>query len=185
MSISDPDISVRRKAVFIMGTLLRSNHVSNLDLPSQNNTPTPTASPNLTSADNPIPSESVAPAEPIHPNSHAANLKDPSRIATSKLTLDAMRTHHIADYVVNSIINFLPYGEDGNLHAFDLDYEEKAMRLVHAYVVTYSAELSDQQKKALSEYLRICQRKYDKAYLLDKFGLSPEEYTSLVGRINQ
>lgn len=129
--------------------------------------------------------ESDAPAEPIHPNSHAPNLKDPYRIATSELTLDGMRQHHIAESVVDSIVNPLPHGEDGNFNGADLDYEEKAMRLVYTYVVTCSAELSTQQKHALSEYLRDSQSKYDMAYLLDKLGLSLQEYKTLVERVKK
>jgi hypothetical protein len=125
-----------------------------------------------------MPTGSGAPAESIHPNSHAANLKDPHRIATSELTLDAMREHRIADYVVDSIVNPLPHG--GDSRGGDLDYE---MRLVHTYVVKYSEELSNPQKNALSEYLRDSERKYDMPYLLDKLGLSSQEYKSLVERI--
>jgi len=152
-----------------MGTLLRSSRVSN-QAPSRNDI-------NITTPD-------VAPT-PIHPNSHAANLKDPLRIATSELTLNAMREHHIAENVVDSIVNPLPYGEDGNNLYADLDYETKAMNLVYTYVVTCSAELSKEWKIRLLEYLREGERHHDMAYLLDKLGLSPQEYEALVKCINQ
>jgi len=177
---SDPDISVRRKAVFIMGTLLASSHVSNLRRPSQTEI---VDNSNVILHD--TTPESGVPAEPIHPNSHAANLKDPYRIATSELTLDAMREHHIAEYVVDSIVNPLPHGEDGEFREADLDYEEKAMRLVHTYVVTCSAELSNEHKNVLSGYLRDSQTKHDVPYLLDKLGLSSEDFKSLTQRLEQ
>lgn len=182
---SDPDISVRRKAVFIMGTLLASSHVSHLPRPSQNNIADNSISPSSNATPHNITPESSAPADPIHPNSHAANLKDPYRIATSELTLDAMREHRIAEYVVNSIVNPLPHGEDGEFSEADLDYEEKAMRLVQTYVVTCSAELSNEQKNALLGYLRDSQRKHDMPHLLDKLGLSSEEFNALTERLGQ
>jgi hypothetical protein len=190
--LKDPDISVRRKAVFIMGTLLRSSHVADLRPSHTENTDgsgcsTPTlASLNIITADDrTVPIEPTAPADPIHPNSHAANLRDPYRIATAELTLDAMREHRIVEYVIDSIINPLPHDEEGDFAGAAQDYEGKAMGVVYTYVVTCSAEVSGQRTSALSEYLRVSERTHDMPYLLDKLGLSSEEYQALVEKVNQ
>ena len=70
------------------------------------------------------------PAEhtPIHPNSHAAHLQDPSRTSTSELTLTAFRQYHLQEAIVSALTNPLPYGDDGEHTEADLDFEEKVMR---------------------------------------------------------
>lgn len=173
-----------------MGTLLSSTRVSTLRRPSYMNLANKSASNDApsniaTSTGSTGASTLSPPAGPIHPNSHAANLKDPNRLETSEITLDAMRQHHIADYVVDSIVNPVPYGEEGDFYGAAQDYEEQAIKLVYTYTVTFSTELAIQQKNALSGYLGILERKNDMPYLLDSLGLSSQEYRSLVKRVNQ
>jgi hsp70-interacting protein len=66
--------------------------------------------------------------QPIHANSHAANLQDPSRTSTSELTLSAFRQYHLQEAIISALTNPLPYGDDGEHTEADLDFEEKGVR---------------------------------------------------------
>jgi hypothetical protein len=67
---------------------------------------------------------------PVHPNSHEANLKDPSRADTSKTSLDAFERHDIIGAVISSVTDPVPFGQDGENDKPDADFEEKAMQYV-------------------------------------------------------
>lgn len=64
----------------------------------------------------------------IHDNSHAAQLRDPSRNDTSRIALAGFKQYHIVDAVISALTNPLPYGEDGESDQPDTDFEEKAMQ---------------------------------------------------------
>ena len=66
--------------------------------------------------------------QPIYPNSHAANLQDPSRTSTSELTLSAFHQYHLQEAIIFAVTSPLPYGDDGEHTEADLDFEEKAVR---------------------------------------------------------
>ena len=74
-------------------------------------------------------------AEPIHANSHAAHLQDPSRTSTSNLTLEAFRKHHLLETIISAVTSPLPYGEDGEHTEADVDFEEKALRSVRYFLM--------------------------------------------------
>jgi hypothetical protein len=139
----DPVISIRRKAIFLFSTLL----IPESTTPES---PTPTASApqntledslsalSLTTTDvtpanpsihlhdeRPAPTPSSA---PIHSNSHAAHLQNPSRRDTSRLTLAAFSEYNILDAIISGVTSPLPYGEDGENTEADDDFEEKAVR---------------------------------------------------------
>ncbi|KAG6864855.1 hypothetical protein C0991_006756 [Blastosporella zonata] len=101
-ALQDPEITVRRKTVFLLGTLL---------LPS---TPAGTSSTSL--------------SEPIHDNSHAAYISDPKRASTSTLTGAALQKHGVLQTLVQALVTPLPYGEDGDSIEPDVTFEEMGVR---------------------------------------------------------
>ncbi|KAJ3858721.1 Le.MFB2 [Lentinula novae-zelandiae] len=91
LALQDPDISIRRKTLFLLNALL----ISPPSPPTNHSSRT------------------------IHPNSHAIHLSDPSRASTSAPTLDALRTHGIIDTLIDALTRPLPYGEDGDKEEVD------------------------------------------------------------------
>ena len=113
---SDPAISVRRKTIFLLSSLL---------IPTSASTNSQaTADPSSTN----ILTPDTRPAEPIYANSHAAHLQDPSRTSTSQLSLNAFRQHHLLEAIISALTSPLPYGDDGEHTESDADFEEKALR---------------------------------------------------------
>ncbi len=104
----DPEISVRRKAAFLLNTLL-----------------TPAGGPSTSDSENNV---HGGQQQPVHMNSHAANLLDPSRTRTSALAIKAIADHNILPVVVDGLTQPLPYGEDGDVEEPDADLEEKLFR---------------------------------------------------------
>jgi hypothetical protein len=117
MVLVDSEITVRRKTLFLFNTLL---------LP-----PTPSGSPSAPSND------SAEGQNPIHPNSHAAHLHNPSRASTSQLTLDAFKGHGITSAVIAALTNPLPCGEDGEDEGGDVEVEEHGVRFVVFFVESF------------------------------------------------
>ena len=109
---SDPAISVRRKTIFLLSSLL---------IPTSSSTTPSSSTTNVLTPD-------TRPAEPIHPNSHAAHLQDPSRTSTSELTLSAFHQYHLQEAIISAVTSPLPYGDDGEHTEADVDFEEKAVR---------------------------------------------------------
>lgn len=89
----------------------------------------------------------------VHDNSHAANLRDASRSQTSELTLEALSKHGILDAVIASVVSPLPHGEDGENIEADQDYEEKALRLLHTYVVACRGSFTPSQRESLKKWV--------------------------------
>ncbi len=159
---SDPDINVRRKVIFLLGTLLWPAIVG-----TQSNVEGPNI---LTPGNRPD-----AQAAPIHANSHAEHLRNPSRLVTSQLVLDAIRDHEIFEAVSASLRDPLPLGDDGEHTGLDPDYKEKALRFVYLYAVKCPTRLKEAQREALSNWLAAT-----RAELSDGLGLTKEEYEELV-----
>jgi len=106
--ILDSDISVRRKVVFLIGTLLiPSDTEIGENGPNMN---TETSASNI-----------------VHSNSHDAMLKDPSSISTSRITLEALENQGLLQSLLTGLITPVPYGKDGECDG-DVDFEEKALR---------------------------------------------------------
>lgn len=98
---ADSDIKVRRKAAFLLNTLL---------LPTDEAPTSGTTGPQI-----------------VHPNSHASMLSDPNTISTSALTLNAFKEKGVLDSVISGLIDFVPFGADGDGNE-DLQFEETCIR---------------------------------------------------------
>ncbi|KAJ7699299.1 nucleotide exchange factor Fes1-domain-containing protein [Mycena rosella] len=155
-ALQDPDLGVRRKALFLLSTLL---------IPSA---PRPTAS-------------SSAP-ETIHANSHAASLADPSRTETSAPALHALAAHGILDAVVAGLTQPIPSGNDGDVPGPDADFEEKGVALLRTYALACEREFSPSQKKALRAWFE-AEREKDPAVAADRWGLSSGEFDALLAKV--
>lgn len=114
----DPEITVRRKSVFLLGTLL---------LPTTPISSIPHSQQNLHTPASPSPDQ---PSEPVHDNSHAVQVKNPLRTSTFEATLEAFKAHGILEAVVSAITEPLPYGEDGDAHDPDPTFEQHCLRYI-------------------------------------------------------
>lgn len=168
-SLQDPDITVRRKTLFLLNTLLLPTSAP--DAPSNFHTP-----------------DSAPPTEgqqnPIYPNSHAAHLHNPLRASTSRLTLDAFKEHGITGAVVDALTNPLPCGEDGEDEEGDMEVEENGVRLLHTYVVICSEKLSRSETETLKTWLDQGKEKEkgDEKRLAERFG-NVNELSALIGKL--
>ncbi|KAF8889119.1 armadillo-type protein [Infundibulicybe gibba] len=165
-SLMDPEISVRRKTLFLLNTLL-----------------TPTSPPSASSSTN-LHSPTSAPDPQIHANSHSVHLSDPSRASTSHLTLQALQTHNILSTVVDGLINILPYGEDGDIDVPDVDFEEKGVRFLHTYAVGCGGHFPDPIKAALKTWFEKTTRTLDQSQQSERWGLTTLEIQALVKRLS-
>ena len=124
-ALSDPDRTVRRKAIFLLNALLipqgEKEHVTEESQASS--TAVTAAEPS--EADSRLHTD--PPAAP-HPNSHAAALANPDRGATSPLTRTALAKHGIVESVVEGLVNPVPSGVDGDEAEEDLDFVEGCVR---------------------------------------------------------
>lgn len=106
-------MTVRRKTLFLLNTLLAPTTPSPSNTSSTTNIHAPTGQ-----------------QAPVHPNSHAAHLHDPSRASTSRLTLDAFKTHGLTRAVVSALVDPVPCGEDGEDEGGDEEVEANGARFV-------------------------------------------------------
>lgn len=113
-ALEDSDISVRRKVAFLLNTLLIQDDSELADSPSNLRTP------NSSSA-------------PIHPNSHASMISDPSSTMTSQFAMKAMEDRGLLQALVRALTSPVPYGPDGELDG-DPDFEEKILRTLLTYL---------------------------------------------------
>ncbi|KAG5650206.1 hypothetical protein H0H81_000307 [Sphagnurus paluster] len=134
-ALQDPEITVRRKTIFLLGTLLL-----------------PTA-PSSSSASSSNPENLHGASQPVHDNSHAAHIHDPTRPQTSALAAAGVHTHGILEAVVQALVSPLPYGEDGDVVEPDVQFEETSVRLLHTYAVLCAAPIPEKEKKGLKEWV--------------------------------
>ncbi|KAG6831635.1 hypothetical protein H0H92_008712 [Tricholoma furcatifolium] len=157
-ALQDPEITVRRKTVFLLGALL---------LPSS---PASSASSNL--------------REPIHDNSHAVHLSDPGRTSTSALTASALQAHGVLSRLVQALTNPLPYGEDGDQTEPDITFEETTIRLFHTYLVLCGATLSLKDAAILKRWIKAEEtREGEDKKLADRWALDLPELKELVEKL--
>ncbi|KAJ7854721.1 nucleotide exchange factor Fes1-domain-containing protein [Mycena olivaceomarginata] len=135
-AVGDPDLTVRRKALFLLSTLI----IPSSPAPSSSSSSSPSSS-----------STSPSPSDPIHPNSHAAALASPARTATSPLALPALAAHGLLDTVVAALVQPVPWGPDGDHCGADVDFEETGVRLLHTYAVACGGEGGERERWGLSQ----------------------------------
>ncbi|GAW03824.1 adenyl-nucleotide exchange factor [Lentinula edodes] len=151
LALQDPDITIRRKTLFLLNALLipspsPSPSLGNLHTPSQTQHPqnlhTPSQTQNSQNSQNSqtqnLHTPAPAPVHPIHPNSHSIHLSDPARVSTSAPTYQALRTHGIIDTLIAGLTRSLPYGGDGDTgdtkEEVDGEFEEMGVGLLNTYL---------------------------------------------------
>ncbi|KAG6890165.1 hypothetical protein C0995_010869 [Termitomyces sp. Mi166 len=158
-ALSDPEITVRRKTVFLLSTLLL-----------------PTA---------PAPSAPNAPIrEPIHANSHVAHVSNPDRASTSTLVAPALQTHGVLKALVQAITSPLPHGEDGDMVEPDVAFEETGIRLFHTYLVLCGQQLDKEDAEVLRRWVKAEQeRESGEKQLAERWALDLTELKELSAKL--
>ncbi|KAF9646148.1 nucleotide exchange factors-like protein [Thelephora ganbajun] len=113
-ALEDSDITVRRKVAFLLNTLMIQ---SDSGVPG---TPSNLRAPGSSSA-------------PVHPNSHASMVSDPSSTMTSKFAVKALEDRGLLQALVRALTAPVPYGQDGELEG-DADFEERVVRTLLTYL---------------------------------------------------
>jgi len=150
VALEDSDIKVRRKASFLLNTLL---------LPTEESPASTTAGPQI-----------------VHPNSHASMLSDPNATSTSALAMNAFKEKGILDSVISGLVNFVPFGADGDGNE-DLQFEETCIRILYTYSVSCGAPFTEEQKAKVAGFLK--QNKHDENGEPERWGLAAEELADL------
>ncbi|EJD05711.1 nucleotide exchange factors-like protein [Fomitiporia mediterranea MF3/22] len=143
-ALEDPDITVRRKAVFLLSSLLLPSAHSSASTSSENQPPS--ARVHGSSVES-----SDAPQQPEHPNSHAGMTAEST--ATSAITSAALQEHGISGDLVQSLVNPTPHGMDGDQEG-DADLEEKLVRLFYTYMTSAGGRLEPNDKELLLKWLQ-------------------------------
>ncbi|KAJ6625991.1 nucleotide exchange factor Fes1-domain-containing protein [Mycena sp. CBHHK59/15] len=156
-ALQDPDLSVRRKGMFLLNSLL---------IPDAPASPSPSST-----------------RQPIHANSHASTLADPGRTVTSPPTLDALHAHGILDAVIGGLASPVPSGNDGDVEEVDPDFEEKGVALLRTFAVSCKESFSPAQKTTLKSWFE-AERKKDPAVASDRWGLSSGEFEALLATVS-
>ena len=97
---------------------------------------------------------------------------------TSPITAHALERHSIIALIVQSLLNPLPHGNDGE-NVGDVDLEEKAVRLVHTYLTCCGGSLDPGQKTALADWLR------KRTSQGERWDLGSEEVDELLRKLGQ
>ncbi|OJA13184.1 hypothetical protein AZE42_05607 [Rhizopogon vesiculosus] len=153
-SLEDSDIRVRRKTVFLLDSLLMPTSDESVILQSNINAPSSANS-------------------PVHPNSHASMISNPSSISTWSVTLAALQSESapegssLLDALVSALTEPLPFGPDGE-NDKDVEFQELIVRQVSLYIANVFRTLTTLQGCTLSPIRRLS----DKAiYLADQFAI--------------
>ncbi|KAJ3716644.1 nucleotide exchange factor Fes1-domain-containing protein [Lentinula raphanica] len=181
-ALQDSDISVRRKTVFLLNSLLTPNESSS-------------SSPNSSSPNNVHTPNSQQRQGPIHPNSHAAHLSQPDRALTSAPTLKAIQSHGIVEALIEGLTNPLPYGEDGDVEEVDIDFEEKGVMLLRTFLMLCDGPLEQNQKDRIRGWISEKKDKDgpdtqgnggagDSDGLAERWGMSAGELDELVRKVD-
>ena len=125
---SDSDIVVRRKAAFLLNSLLT---------PSALTTATTTTSSSGTRLHGGSP-QRAGEAAPVHPNSHASMVADPTLADTATATLRGLRAHGLLPVLMRELTEPTLYGPEGDEgDGRDADLEEKLIRCVRLFDYVY------------------------------------------------
>ncbi|KAI0000793.1 armadillo-type protein [Russula compacta] len=144
-ALSDSDISVRRKAAFLLNILLT---------PSASTPVAATATGASSSGARVHGGDPQQTAAPVHPNSHASMLADPASTDTAPRTLRALRAHGLLPVIVRELTEPTPYGPDADEgDGRDADLEEKLTRLLYTYVSAHDGTFDGPESKSLRTFL--------------------------------
>ncbi|KAH8114825.1 nucleotide exchange factors-like protein [Phellopilus nigrolimitatus] len=159
-ALADPDITVRRKTVFLLSSLLLSSAFT----PSS-----PSASdPSGVRMHGTGIQNNDEPQQPDYPNSHAGMTSEST--ATAEITSAALQEHGITADLVQGLVNPIPHGKDGDEEG-DADLEEKlvrylyfatffslhmliSFRLFYTYLTSARGELEDNDKEVLLSWIQ-------------------------------
>ncbi|THH12431.1 hypothetical protein EW146_g7706 [Bondarzewia mesenterica] len=162
-ALEDSDITVRRKTAFLLNTLLIPSSPPSascpplplaIDAPPASTLASASASSSNTSSNSATLHTSDAPDAPVHPNSHASMLSDPTLTATGLPTFRALREHGLLPVLIRAFTSPTPHGADGESEG-DVDFEEKVARLLHTYVTSPQGEFFPDEKEALRQFFSI------------------------------
>ncbi|KAJ3902769.1 Le.MFB2 [Lentinula edodes] len=196
LALQDPDITIRRKTLFLLNALLIPSPSTDSPSPSLGNLHTPSQTPNSQNLH--TPSQTQHPHHPIHPNSHSIHLSDPARVSTSAPTCQALLTHGIIDTLIAGLTRSLPYGEDGDKEEVDGEFEEMGVSLLNTYLslsLTHTQSqsqhpttpLTPSQKTRLREWISTfspAQEQELAPKLAERWGMSVgevEDFVKMVG----
>ncbi|KAG1856723.1 armadillo-type protein [Suillus subluteus] len=129
MCLEDSEIRVRRKTTFLLNTLLLPTSPSQANL-----------QPNIS-----LPTSETAPP-PIHANSHASMLSDPSSKEGEEGSLSLL------DALISALIEPVPFGVDGEVEK-DEEFQENIVRILYTFATSCNGAFSDVQKRSLSGFL--------------------------------
>ncbi|KIM51781.1 hypothetical protein SCLCIDRAFT_1224178 [Scleroderma citrinum Foug A] len=159
-ALEDSDINVRRKAAFLLNTLLLPT--------SGRETLSPSARVHTPHSAN----------APVHPNSHASMVSDPDSTSTTTATMEALQQENMADgsslmdALITALVDPVPFGPDGECEK-DTEFQENLVRLLHTFSVQCGGAFSDAQRHALRGFFSGAEPAGD------EFGLSREEFGAL------
>lgn len=125
-AVSDSDIAVRRKVIFMLNALLIPTTILTEE----------------SSGDN-----------VVHANSHESHLSSPSSVNTSEPTIAALESRGILEVIVDALVEPLPHGPDGENMEEDIELVERVIRFLHTYTVSCDRQLSKQENQKVLEYL--------------------------------
>ncbi|KAH8822560.1 adenyl-nucleotide exchange factor [Flagelloscypha sp. PMI_526] len=163
--LSDPDIQTRRKTIFLLNALIIPNSDSLSDT-TASNASAALHSPASTSA-------------PVHPNSHASST--PHRSNTSPPTCSALIKYDIVSHIVKNLVDPVPWGVDGENDGGDDEFEEKALRFLHTFIVDCKVTLADMDATKLKDWL--ARHKFS-AELAEKWNMTSNEFEHLKTTLN-
>ncbi|KAL4077495.1 armadillo-type protein [Scleroderma citrinum] len=162
-ALEDSDIAVRRKAVFLLNSLLMPTCGETVNASAQIHTP-------------------HSANAPVYPNSHASMVSDPESVSTTTATMEALRwesrtdSSSLMDALVSALVDPVPFGPDGECEK-DTEFQENLVRLLHTFSVQCNGKFSDTQRHALRGFFSGAEA------TSDEFGLSREEFEALKNAI--
>ncbi|KIJ61201.1 hypothetical protein HYDPIDRAFT_31504 [Hydnomerulius pinastri MD-312] len=162
-SLEDSDISVRRKTAFLLNTLLVPTSDERLHTPDAVHTPSSSSA-------------------PVHPNSHASMLSDPSSTSTSAMTMEALQCESapegssLLDAFISALVEPVPFGPDGESEK-DVEFQENIVRLLYTYSAQCRGAFSAAQRHSLRTFLNAI------TPADDLFSLTTEEFVALKGAV--
>ncbi|GBE86961.1 Hsp70 nucleotide exchange factor FES1 [Sparassis crispa] len=157
-ALEDSDITVRRKTAFLVNSLLVPmdpiiRPSQQPGRPSASSTAPHTPSTSVIAHPTGPPPDSAPAAAPVHPNSHATMLSDPTSFSTSPATFAAFQERGMLQALISSLTSPTPHGADGETEG-DPDFEEKVVRSLHTYVTSCHGHFTDGQRSELAAYVK-------------------------------